>query len=200
MEFRYTIRILNMPSNDAQMAEILRRQGMSVYDNLHAIPPSTLTYRDDINGAGARTFIWNDRAYPTPVQTRELRVRESQDVQVAPSFEEDNTSIDSHPLARLQDMYEVGAISLAELRGAAQQAISEADRILGDGVHPRVGAARNMNSTVSTTRSNSSVRWNAPPAGFGFDDNYGNYTEPSQSHQEIKVHEKQHRRIIRLDD
>ena len=57
-EIRYTIRISDMPRRDEAMAAILRAQGMFVTDECRGVQPSVLTWEDNINGAGARTFIW----------------------------------------------------------------------------------------------------------------------------------------------
>lgn len=61
-EVRFTIRISDMPRNDRAMAMLLREQGMVITDECTAVPPSTLTWQDHVNGAGARTFVWNDNS------------------------------------------------------------------------------------------------------------------------------------------
>src|SRR5271157_3232711 len=105
MEIRHTIRILDIPRNEAQLAAILRTRGMSVYDDLRGIPPSDLTWQDNINGAGARTFIWNDRQRNEVEQYNNVRHFSSQhQVPTQSSFEDDIP--DSRPLVRLQQMYE----------------------------------------------------------------------------------------------
>lgn len=57
MRIEYTIRLGNMPHNDRAMAVILRQEGMDLDENCRANVGS-LNWRDNIKGAGSRTFIW----------------------------------------------------------------------------------------------------------------------------------------------
>ena len=57
MHVEYTIRIGNMPRNDRAMAQILTREGMDLDEDCRANVGS-FTWRDNVRGAGTRTFIW----------------------------------------------------------------------------------------------------------------------------------------------
>ena len=210
MELRHTIRILNMPKNQAQMAEILRREGMQVYDDLRGIPPSDLTWLDDINGAGARTFIWNDRQrsaqerYNNITSFRGLPV-----VSPPPSFEED--VIDSRALVRLQQMYESGLLNNNDLREQARRILETEDR--NTGREEMAQAVIRANSAPATghnavgwsaggfvqptTMYNTSVAWTVPGAitPYGAVQS-NNSTEPPK----IEIHERPPVRLVRLED
>lgn len=63
MEIRHTIRFQEMERinrGGGNVITLLRAQGMVLTDECRPVPPSTLTFRDNINGAGTRTFIWDD--------------------------------------------------------------------------------------------------------------------------------------------
>ena len=64
MQVRHSIRLLEMERLNKRdpllLINILRAQGMVLMDDGRAVLPSRLTYEDHINGAGTRTFIWDD--------------------------------------------------------------------------------------------------------------------------------------------
>lgn len=211
MELRHTIRILNMPKNEAQMAAILRANGMQVYDDLRGIPPSDLTWQDDINGAGARTFIWNDRQVertpPAPWTPERSRANytslpERRGLPIQSSFEEEVDRSDY--LLILQRLYETGTISHNELRSQVRRVLDEQDvEAARDLIRSRaVPVTFPIASSSSTLHSSSFsyIPWiSRSSPGFangGFIETSNNSTEPPK----IEIHEKQPARLVRLDD
>ena|SRR5208282_85939 len=211
MELRHVMRIPTMSRNSAQVAAILRQQGMRVYDDLRGIPPSVLTWQDDINGAGARTFIWNDSQSPAPWTPESSRTNYTS---LPEAFEHDN--VDSRPLVRLQQMYDAGLISLGEMREEAQRVINEVDsETEREARINRVGlvgwdraalahngaTAHNSTTAFNTTRDYYAIEWpNGDRLTWTPEDMRAGAAASNNTTPKIEIHERPPVRLVRLED